>query len=272
VLRHRLPWQKPYRGTLLNKAHPLAPNFSMLFSEGGGSQTFLHGASTNGAVGTSMTWQPGTRGLLLKGGTTYDDENNLVDFGTIINPLTWNGITIFFYGNFVLPTSDYPVLIANVQPNNYYGNYLVETYKGAGTISVRWYVGNNATSLDYSNMAVPVTTSIAVTWIKQSTAKIFTGGIERASGDRTNSWIGTNYKTTVNGYERTSGVWRTNQHGYNVIHIYNRVLPPAEIQQLHREPYAMFYPLNHARLVDPGIEDYYDEDQWVSFRVYQDMS
>ena len=195
-----------------------------------------YGQSKNnivGAIGTSLKWQANG----LKGGATYDDANNIIDCGTIIDPRTWSGITIIYSGN-MIDQAAYPSICTNMLSEAYYGNF---NFSYESSYIINWRPGNNESALSYS-LGVSTRRMIAVTWIKNSTAKIYVNGQEKASGDKTNGWLASNYTTQINGYYR--GAWRTSSLHYNFLNIFSVALTANQVASMYDRPWGLYEPVS----------------------------
>lgn len=230
-------WNKPIRGSLLNKAHPLAKGLvgCWLFNEGSGLKTFdLTGNRNHGTFGTGVTaptWKPGRTGVALD----FDGDNDFVDCGHSTSLNITDAITIEAriypegwgegnYGRIVdkIYTTGYVFTLAN--PSSEESLRFLSYDAG-----IDQWAGANVISLNTWQ-------HVAVTYDKQHVkffinGKYTNGGIETASlGVNSDDLLIGNSEVTDRGFDGT----------IDEVRIYNRALSADEIKHLYYDPYCIF--------------------------------
>lgn len=242
------PWQKPFRGTQLNRSHPLARGLvgAWLMNEATGDIVAdLSGNGHNGLLEGDAVWSAGPDGSSIR----LPGDSDWIKCGrggALDNMTTWSVVTRCKHDDL------------GVSPN-----YARLWCKGRFTfrLEVRGPYLNGAccvvgwrgysTTAAYSvsaDLLFPMTEWVDVAWTYDETGSrcidIFMDGEEVVYGGQTPSvgtlvadassdaYIGTSDPTF--NYDWTGDI--------SFVFIYTRKLAPEEIALLHREPYCMFRP------------------------------
>ena len=228
------PWQKPFRGMQINKAHPLAKGLvgCWVMNEATGDKVFdLSGNGNNGII-TGSDWVADG----LDFGATGDNTKYIsISASQIIN----------------LPTNDEFSIVIDATPNYdadatsafvawggtddliYYPN---DSSAGSGGTRVYWrdvginhinYAGANLNGIrtQYSYTSLQSNQIGYQDGIQIGSSNLSTSGAGPFSSFRIGNW--------ADGAQAFGG-------GIHFVYLYNRVLSPEDVAWLNREPYAMF--------------------------------
>ena len=246
MLRHRLPWQKPPRGALLNTSHELAKGLvgCWIMNEDG-SAVFDHsGRQQTGILYNTPTWVPG--GIeFVRSNSEYmrvADADLAKDFpaksGTSNDEVTLS--CIFKYRTLPGSWVDYWLITKRTSGD---GELYLFLYKDDTDHHVRFGCANYQ-QYDYtitSFVQVDVWYHVVCTYNRNvnPSQKTYWNGVLKATNNGTND--------TIDG---TSGSWMvaakydggTDHFDGSVAHtmVWNRALTAEEVAWLYREPYAMF--------------------------------
>lgn len=228
------PWQKPFRGMQINKAHPLARGLVgcwVINEVTGGIIVDLNGSKNTGVLGVGTTWSPNYLSLVGASGTIAFDNIKLLEndkftvmFGGTCDVAYGSSASYFYFGT----GGDY-LKIQHAAWNHGYNVIEYNGYTGA--------ILNGNTTIDdgsYHNVVYQRTAT--------DNRNLFIDGI-----------LDTNDTTTV--ATETSNVRQFNiagitasNWGLHYIYIYDRALSFEEVAWLDREPYAMFQ-----QLISPAL-------------------
>lgn len=220
------PWQKPFRGMQINKAHPLARGLvgCWVMNEATGDKVFdLSGSGNHGTI-TNADWV--ARGLDFDGTGDYVDT-------AVIEP---DEYTIVIETNLsskstdkrLLGTTDtqMPYLIWYDVGNDCWG---VRTYDNSNNL---WTDDNNPTTPNIGDKY-----QLVLSYSNPHSIFYINGDVETSD-----SSLSDVAKKTSTHLRFGGGLFLSPDFAGEVyyVYIYNRALTPEEIVYIHREPYAMF--------------------------------
>lgn len=188
------------------------------------------------SVGAAMTFQSNS----IKGGSSYASSTNTINCGTILDPRTWNGITIIIDGYFKEPTFGYPGIISNAIYGNTYGNFLVAYEYYSDRQEILFKPGNSS---GVRTGDIPALNDCVLTtmFTKTQYAKIYKNQNLLASALCNVQWGSVNNTTYINGYYRsTESKWRTGANIYKTIYIFNHEINFQQQSLLADNPYQLW--------------------------------
>jgi len=221
-------WTKPYRGTQLNKTHPLARGLvgAWIMNEGVGSLVNDSIGYSDGSVWRNVpVWTPD--GILFD--STLDQRIDITSPG--IGAIGVSNYTVF-------ATVTQKSVATNqglIAFDNYNPTWVIDAN---GTLRI--YDGGNKGN---TTLSVFDNVKTSVAWVRNSIAS---GGLSQyVNGVRDlNSYTHSDSilspTTLVFGSDRVGGTNTTYNGIIHNVYIFNVALTPSEISQLHQNPYAMF--------------------------------
>lgn len=230
------PWQKPFRGMQINKAHPLARGLvgAWVLNEATGDKVFDLSGNSNHGTNNGADWV--SNGLDFDGSDYINCGN-----GATLQPV--NAITIVT-----------KVQIDSIGPVN---SLVYKQTTGATRDGYNFDIRSAGPTVDFwlpnaaawNGVSTSITTGsyVIVATYDRSYSRLYIDGIEKASAPYTHA-ITTNTQVLQiggRGIETANYFDGTNEYVY----IYNRALSAEEVAWLNREPYAMFeQPISPASL------------------------
>ena len=228
---------RPTLGVQINQGHPLANGLiqDYEFSETGGAAirdlVFPFGALTaNG----NFSWLPTSQGV------TWTGNSQSSSYLSTTNPQFWGGPQTWeFLGN--------PVINSFAFIFDKSGGYYIVRLNGSSQWEFTRFMGTTNLSVHSTKTASTNTLyHVVLTWdgtVNISGVQIWINGIQDTVGGT--AGVGTIFtdpnSSLVVGADSTtpSQGW---QGSINVLRTWNRILTPAEIQQLYLDPYSMLLP------------------------------
>ena len=232
-------WQKPLRGTQLNKAHPLSKGLvgRWVFNEGsGGLVNDLAGNSNNNIVLTNTTW--------AADGVFFDSTS---DRGRVANPTGLSGFTKGFTCYIKFRTSELGVRQALAQQLHSDAGELGWMFEIYDRAQYQFLFSADGTTQSWElvthNISNNKIHSVIVTWVPGGKPLLHTDGVQCTSV-ATTAAVNLIYEP-VQPFDIGLSTYNTDRHLLGSIYdvgIWDRALSPLEIALLHREPYCMFQP------------------------------
>jgi len=239
-----LTTQKPFRGLLLNKTHPLSRGLvgCWLLNEGAGTTVFdSSGGQHHGSITNSAPWVPSLNGYSIEFSGTNDDRS--IDLGLASSA---NSISRLYAGTeftmlvwLVLGTTEgKQVVFIDFGVDN----KIWFTIDNDGSEKQNIYLGNTTTP-GYHNSTTSITRGVLsqIGFTYNNGITFYLNGNPDGTGATTGS-LG--YSVTTDGQTRFgANTVAANELDANLIYavIYNRCLSASEVSLIYREPYAMFY-------------------------------
>ena len=246
---------KPFRGRLINRAHPLSDGliFAPIFNEGEGitvvdSVSGRQGTLTNGPVWYSSNWG---------WGIDFDGSNDRIDFNPVMD-LGVGAFTIIILSRHDVLSQTNSQYLFNINRSGD-ASYGLTILQSGSSVSGRLLISQAGTSVYLQRLSATSTIAIntpyhlaftynGAAWGTYTNYSIFKNGIEVSYGTGTNG-SGTRYtgigKWTVGGITyadtgafngKIGGVW-----------VWNRCLSQDEIIQHYGNPYVMFQQPSRAK-------------------------
>jgi len=237
-------WQKPFRGTQLNRAHPLSKGLAgrWVFNEGSGGLVNDLAGNSNNITLTGTNW--GAGGVLDYSATAYGRKASPVN---LIG--SSEGMTVFIN----LKASDITSRQSIAQIYNTDGakrSWLLEIYSASyyqfilssnGT-NIEWYTFNH-------NLSENVSQTVVFTWIPGTFPKMYIYGEIQGMIASSGAAVSSIHASTAP-FDIGRSTYNTSRYLRGSIYdmgIWNRALSPSEVALVTREPYCMF-----TKLLDIG--------------------
>jgi len=250
------PWQKPFRGMQIDKAHPLSRGLvgCWVMNESTGDKLFDLSGNGNHGTNNGADWAPDGLDFVA----ANDDYISMSDSSTL--DITGALTLLLIYKSSVLPGDDAGLISKSSDVQKYFGSTAQKVYEigilnniiyfsiSSGTVQCNVNGDCSAWSEDGN------THRIIATWDGTTDAngmKIYVDGVLSYQGTSTITSIQTiTSEFDIGGYGQT---WN---HNGNIASakVYNRALSPSEVAYINREPYAMFQqPISPASLYYEAI-------------------
>ena len=237
-----MPQLKPFRGTQLNRTHPLARGLvgCWLMNENGGNKVYdLSGNKNHGTFVNNPLWIPGTSGPAI------DFTNDAINIGdAIYNACIYNCTIVCKFLRRNLSTygrliDKYPGPSIYINPNT---PYAVSFYGTIGEVSrtYAWTASSIIANIWY----------VVAVVLSPGHQRIYRNGV-LAQAELDNGPFTGVYSagTGINAYigNRTD-MTRDINGKIEYMYIYDRALSAAEIRWLYRGPFVMFAQPNSGRI------------------------
>jgi hypothetical protein len=243
-----MPQLKPLRGVQVNWSHPLARGRAgcWLLNEGTGERVADDGLRRqHGSFQYSTAapaWKPAEHGSCLEFGSERYlacgtdkfgwDTTNELSVVAYVNPAASQGNTIFARSAFVRP----------VRLSGYPGG------------KIRWWVYPDGTSCNITSTSAHATDGsewihVVGTWREHDGRIYVNGKLENSESSSSGnlSFVSDSQPVGIGGTYEAGNYYECWNGRIEYVLVYNRALSPAQIEWLHREPFAMF-----ERLVSPA--------------------
>ncbi len=244
----RYPWQKPYRGTQLNRTHPMSRGLvgAFPFNENGGERIYnmsqVGGASWMSAQPAALfyggaSWGVGVRGSaaqLVKASEEY------ISIPPIVLGARTGSFFILFSPDSFPTTNTYDCLLSRD-----YGEASLYLHTDIGD-QFFIYGQGCGTQISFQDPALTIGDwHFAGITCDDTTVRLYLDGVEVVNGGTTADWDGEDQHYLIGcwGQEAVDG-WVEVQDHFNgmigLVLFYNRCLSVEEIIMLGNDPYVMF--------------------------------
>lgn len=240
-------WQKPFRGTLINKTHPLARNIvgSWIMNEYSGAQiTDIIGGRSSSELTSGILWSGG--GIYFDGTDEYVEIKTKQFENVFHHGATGHFSIVFRYAPAQVSspsaTKLYTLLgseqvagdrVQFYHKNNWGDNeFFLDVYDG-------WALTSVSTGIITSNLTEGQFSDIVLTW-DGTNAKIYIDGIDVTSSG---SLVAANFPDGTQNNFRIGDQQGTVNYlygGVEFMYLFDRYLLQENVMQLHTKPYSIF--------------------------------
>lgn len=229
--------QKPFRGTQLNKTHPLARGLvgCWVFNEGSGDRCFNLNAFNNHGTIIGAVWGTGHSGstLIFDGDADYVTlPSNPVDLS---NP---HSICCYLYtADHAYTSSGYDQRAINFYDTSTSWVNVGNDSNSTKAIYVSGNFGGTVDNLTSDNVYEQNEWVFVVYTWDGSNIRLYVNGILQSEDGANSNGATAGYKIGARNGVGAPGYWKG---GIDTVYAYSQQLSEDKIQWLHREPYAMF--------------------------------
>ena len=232
-IRQRLPWQKPFRGTLLNRSHPLARGLigCWLMNEHIGTIVYDHGRYGLHGTVVGATWT--NDGLLF--------ANNYVTAGRIDTHKYFDSLTELSIAFSATALESGSLSGALISAGQYNDVFFIGRQGVSGDDKMQVYTLGNKWDISVKQLwAIGKRNTAGISFKGSTYGRIYINGLRDVEDTSVSAATGVadaNAELTI-GKDISFGLdWGGYIHH---MYIWDRALSDAEHSQLHYQPYGMF--------------------------------
>lgn len=238
--------QKPFRGVQLNRSHPLAQGLvgCWIMNEGGGNLVYdLSGNGINGTLINNAAWSNTEYGSSIIFPT--DGGTDRINLGSIssAHPLSMYGsqklslVSKIYFPPLASQTNFYPRIFDKSDGANYANGYGINFNEDYNSL---WFIVDGIAIMSSNIVAYDTWMDLGCVYDYNAATRVFyiDGVVNTDTIEGLAAFPSATTNAAIGNWNHTSD--RQWDGDIVFVHIWNRILSPAEIAWLHIDPYAMF--------------------------------